>query len=133
MGPVAVPGVVSGADIVQDLCDRIAEQLSRDCHLRQTDSFQSYNAEVSIRLQALDFDTVAIAEHISVGNLDAARPQQQVTVTASVAADEVRARLGLEPEPSLEVPVDPAGAADIAPAAKPGKRYYYPRGSKPRN
>ena len=45
---VAVPGRISGSEIVYDLCDRIAEKLSKSCDLRQSDSYAGYSAKITV-------------------------------------------------------------------------------------
>lgn len=39
--PVAVLGRISGTEVINDLCDWIAEKLSKSCDLRQSDSYAS--------------------------------------------------------------------------------------------
>jgi len=161
MEPVSAPGRINGAEVINDLLDRIGEQLSKSCDLRGTDSYLSYAATVTINLQLTDFDTVQVVADLVVGTLSSQPPPQRIVLTVPpVTAEQVQERLGQESAPSLERCVDgsfpephpiaqpnlerctdgstPQGAADggmlqprTATAATSGKRYYTPRGATP--
>jgi len=42
MEPIIVEGRINGQQVIADLLDRIGERLSRDCSLRQIDSYAKY-------------------------------------------------------------------------------------------
>lgn len=104
--PIVIPGSISGADVIDDLCGRIAEGLSRDCSLRQIDRYTGYTATVEIKLQLEDVYPVEVAVDIMAGTLNPQLPSQHITLDSAVT--------GEEPDASgLERPVDPAGATRL--------------------
>lgn len=129
MEVVAVEGRISGAEVIADLCDRIAEQLGKSCDLRQTDSYAGYSAAVTVQLQLIDVDTTQVVAGIVVGAHNAQQPSQRIAVNvAPVDPEAVRERLGSVPAPSLERTADGSGPDERRPAAAAsGKRYYTPR------
>lgn len=141
MEPVAVPGRISGAAIIDDLCNRIAEKLSRGCDLRQTDSYSSYSARVTVELSLVDVDTTQVSQQITVGNRpEPARtemPFERITpqyvappqrIAVDVATVQPEAVLGFEPELSLERTVDGSEREPHSAPPKASRRYYTPRG-----
>jgi hypothetical protein len=131
MEAVAVPGRISGQEVVADLLDRVAERLTRSCDLRESDSYASYSAVVSITLQLVDVDTISLSQQITVGSLDAEQLAQQITINVpTITPEEIEERLDLKPTPAPERPVDGSmpEAKTVAPAVR---RYYTPRGSVP--
>lgn len=61
MEAVQVPGQISGAAIIDDLCQRIRDRLSRDCSLSQSDAYAGYAARVTVELQLKDVDITEVA------------------------------------------------------------------------
>jgi hypothetical protein len=122
MEAISVPGSMSGTDIIDHLCNEIADKLSRSCDLRAVDSYARYAATVQIEMQLTDMDTTEIVERINVGTIDPCQPSQRLTIDVPTAqAEEVGERLGLEFESaSLERPIDPTGFT-------PQKRIYVSR------
>ena len=103
-----------------DLCDRIADRLSRSCDLRSVDNYAGYSASVSITLQLRDVDTVTVSSKIAVGALDHQLPTQHVALGESVDG-------GDENEGNLERAIDPSGAQEA-----PAKRQYVSSIRRPR-
>jgi hypothetical protein len=125
MEVVAVPGAISGSAIIDDVCDRIAEKLARDCNLRPLDCYSGYSASVSVTLQLHDVYPVETSAVVEIGTVDAAQPSTRIAMNVPVlAADSLEARAGIEP-PSLERPIDGAGAP--AEAQVPQRRQYISR------
>jgi len=94
----------------------------------------SYSATVTINLQLADFDTAQVVADLVVGTLSSQQPVERIALAVPpVVPEQVQARLGLEPTPSLERSVD--GAAPVAHSGPPKarKRYYTPRNSTPGN
>jgi hypothetical protein len=132
MEEVAVEGRISGQDVIDDLCDRIAERLSKSCDLRVTDSYGAYTAKVTISLTLEDMGVVEVHEQMIIGSPDAT-PSEHIVIDAdAVSPEQVRERLGLEPAPSLERSVDGNMPEAHSAPAKANKRYYTPRNSAPR-
>jgi hypothetical protein len=134
MEPVAVPGRISGQEVINDLLDRLAEKLATSCDLRSSDSYAAYSARVQIELQLTDVDTVSASQQITVGTLDAEQRSQRITVNVPpVSPEEVEERLGLPQTESLERCVDGSLPEPPAASAKASKepRYYTPRGAVP--
>lgn len=132
MDVVDVEGRISGSEVIADLCDRVAERLSKSCDLRQTDSYSSYSAMVTIQLELTDVDSTQVAADIVVGALDGQQPSERITlVVLPVAPDDAQERLGLESAPSLERTFDGSLPETHSGPPKTGKRYYTPRNSAP--
>jgi hypothetical protein len=120
MGPISVPGVISGSRIVHDLCSRIAAKLTSNCDLREIDSYSGYAAKVTIELQLTDVYPVVVTAEVAAGKINSQLPSIHIDLDSEVT--------GAEPEASLERPIDPDGVVEA-----PGKerRYYTPRNSVP--
>ena len=124
MEAITIPSSISGSAIVADVCDHIADRLFRDCNLRHDDRYSGYSARVVIELQLHDVYPVEVNSEIQVGSLDPAQPIRRITLGSAASADEVEeAPPPLERLPEGELPL---------PVARSGKRYYTPRGSRPR-
>ncbi|HUN85753.1 MAG TPA: hypothetical protein VMU48_15335 [Terracidiphilus sp.] len=120
-----VAETVTGADVIQDLCERVAQSLSSDCRLRSTDSYQGYGARVVAEIWLSDVDPQTVQQTISVGDCGPGTPSSQVVVdvpllspaevhgTDSSFANLERTASGDEPE-------------------QPPRRLYTPRHSVPR-
>jgi hypothetical protein len=121
MGPVVVPGVISGSSIIRDLLNRIEEKLARNCDLRQSDAYSGYSFKVEITLQLLDVYPTTVAAEVEAGTINPQLPSAHIALGSEVVAE--------EPEPSLERPVDPDGVVET-PVKEP--RYYTPRNVQPR-
>jgi hypothetical protein len=115
---VAVESRISGVEVINDLCDRIAERLTKSCDLREVDSYSGYAAKVQIELQLVDLGPVEVSAEIQVGTMNPSQPSERITLGESVAADEADS-------PMLERPADPAGVQE-APEIRE-KRFYAPR------
>jgi hypothetical protein len=76
---------LSGQDIVDAICNEIAESLSRSCDLRATDSYRSFGGQIKISLQLVDLDTTAIQQEISIGTLDPELPTEQIVIDVPAA------------------------------------------------
>jgi hypothetical protein len=113
MEAVAVPGTISGEAIIDDLCGRIAQQLSRDCNLRSSDCYAGYSATATVAIQLHDVYPVDVAAEVAVGAFDPHLPTTRITVGSEVAGEEADSSL-------LERPIDPAGFT-------PPKRIYVSR------
>lgn len=122
MQAVPVPGAISGAEIVDDLTSRIAAQLSRHDALRQSDAYSGYAAKAQIEIQLLDVDTTPVTAQIAVGKIDSQRPVERIALSA-------QGQGSMEPDSSLERPIDPAGVSQLPPQ---GKRYAVRSGSSGR-
>src|SRR5580693_3671195 len=100
---VAVPGRISGREVINDLLDRLAEKLAASCDLRSSDSYSSYSAKVSVEIQLSDVDTIEASRQITVGTLDAERLSQKIAMNVPpVSRETVEERLGLPQAESLE-------------------------------
>ena len=102
MEAIQIPGQISGTGIIDDLSKRIAAKLAQSCDLRTTDCYSGYSAQVQIILQLHDVYPVEVSAQVAVGNIDAQKPVQRVTLGAEVEAPDESG--------NLERPVDPAGA-----------------------
>lgn len=85
---------MTGADVIDDICENIRQSLSRDCHLRQTDSYARYTAKATVELQLEDIDSHAVSFDVAIGTIKPEQPSKQITL-------------------SLVRPVDPAGAVEV--------------------
>jgi hypothetical protein len=128
---VAIPGRISGAEVICDLLDRIGERLSRSCDLRPSDSYAAYSATVEVRLQLVDVDSVEVVQQIAVGAPDLQQPTQPITLEVPLVEPvDVEERLGLPQTESLERCVD-GSVPEAATATPAAKRYYTPRNAVP--
>jgi len=115
---ISVPGHISGTGIIDDLCNRIAEWLSRSCDLRATDAYAGYSAKVSIELQLADVDTTEVRADVALGTIDPKLSTHTITLEPDVAGESDNSQ-------PLEKPVvDPQGFVQ-APARE--KRIYVSR------
>jgi hypothetical protein len=116
MEAVSVPGTISGSEIVDDVCSRIADRLSRDCNLRASDCYGGYAFTASVEIQLLDVYPVTVSAQVAVGALNRQLPSQHVALGSEVS--------GEQPDSAhLEKPIDPEGFTPQAAAAKE-KRIY---------
>lgn len=106
MADVEYVEALTGREIVNDLLVQIDEKLSRDCNLRDTDSYQGgYSAKVTIHLEAYGMDTVIVEASVTTG-----KPQDSpdellddvLEIPVEPALDQVRERSG-QPVPTLAV------------------------------
>lgn len=100
---------LSGEDIIDDVCSRIAEELSRSVHLRRTDSYVGFTGKILVELQLDDYVNHETARHqLVIGEHDPARPSRRFEIEIAAApATTVRERNGLvSSSSSLERPVD---------------------------
>ncbi|MGB9408404.1 MAG: hypothetical protein WCA89_12760 [Terracidiphilus sp.] len=127
--PIEALGVaLTGSEIIEDLCGRLADGLADNCYLLGTDAYQSYSAPVTVEIQLADVDSQTVKKTLVIGDHDSATPSRRIVVNVPLATThEVRERSGQE-VPSLERRVD--GSEPVTPV-KPARRYYTPR--KPRN
>jgi hypothetical protein len=127
MEMIDTPGSVSGAEIVYDICDRLAEKLlSSDC-LRESDAYSSYAATITATVQLTDVYPVAVAATIHVGTIHPQQPSRTIALDVpAVEADMVRARSGSPPANLERFTTDDAGAT--VQAAAPKQKYYVPTG-----
>jgi hypothetical protein len=125
--PIEAPEAgLSGPEIVDDLLDRIASELSKSCHLTTLCCYRSYSARGTLSLQLNDFDTAEVRLDTVQGAYDPARPSRLTAIEFPAAdAREVRGRSG-SGAPSLARSVD---GSDPSPAT-PARRYYTPRAKK---
>jgi hypothetical protein len=121
MEPVAIPGRINGTSIIDDLCDRIAEKLAKNCDLRAVDSYSGYAAKVRIELQLLDIDPVEVSVEVAAGKINSLLPSARIDLDSEVLAEATESA-------SLERPIDPDGATE---AAVKERRHYTPRGAAP--
>jgi hypothetical protein len=129
---VAIPGRISGAEVICDLLDRIGERLSRSCDLRPSDSYAAYSAKVTVELSLVDVDTVEVVQQIAVGTPDSQQPTQPITLEVPLVEPvDVEERLGLPQTESLERCVDGSLPEAAGVTAKAEKRYYTPRNAVP--
>ena len=93
---------VSGVEIIDDICNRIAEELGKSCHLRATDAYSGYSAKLQFEVQPVDIDVVKVEKTLVIGDHDPATPSRRMAIDVPpTTADEVRERSGYEPA-SLE-------------------------------
>lgn len=119
MEVVRVPGTISGPGVIDDLCNRIADQLAHDCNLRQSDSYRGYSFKATIEIQLEDVYPVAISATVTMGAFNPQLPSRRMALGSEVS--------GEMPDSSrLERPVDETGF--VPPAAVP-RRYYQPTGN----
>jgi hypothetical protein len=127
MEMIDTPGSVSGAEIVTDLLDRLAEKLLAFDSLRESDAYGSYSARVTVELQLVDVYPVTVAAAIQVGTVDPQQPSRTIALDVpAVEADMVRARSG-SPPANLERFIDDSAGATVQVAA-PKQKYYVPTG-----
>jgi hypothetical protein len=114
---------LTGEEIIEDVCTRLAEELSRSCYLTAISAYHGYSGRISAELQLLDFDTTTVKATATIGNPDLVRPSEHFEVVIPVAdPSAVRERSGLTP-PSLE------RFESAQTPAKIKTRYYTPRKS----
>jgi hypothetical protein len=116
---VSVPGSISGSAIIDDLCVRLAEKLSRDCSLRPIDCYRGYSATIVVTLQLHDVYPVEVSAQIAVGTIDARQPSTQIATDVPVVAAVLES-------PNLERFIDTSGAPE-AEAPAPQRRQYVSR------
>jgi hypothetical protein len=59
---------LTGAEVINDLLDQVAEKLRGDCNLRETDSYQGgYDGWVEVHLKLRGLDTAEVKTKIVVG------------------------------------------------------------------
>jgi len=114
-----VPRAASGDQIVDDVCLRIADRLSKDCNLRSSDSYRSYSARVRVDLWLQDVDTTEVNAHLTIGPAESAPPTRTITVGVGAAADQVSGSLPV----NLERYIDDDGAAMNAAIPKQPRSY----------
>lgn len=132
MESVAVPGRISGQEIVLDLLDRLAEHLAKNCDLRPSDSYAGYSATCTVHMQCHDVDTTEAVADLVIGQLNAQKPIAGIAMSVtSITPEQVQERLGLPQVESLERTVDGSEPQPDGPAPQPGKRYYAPRWATP--
>jgi hypothetical protein len=79
--PITVAAAsISGTEVIEDLCARIADKLSRSGDLRPTDAYRTYSAKITIELQLVDIDQIEIAEQMVIGTPDPEQPSEHITV-----------------------------------------------------
>ena len=122
---LVAPQSITGVDVINDLCDRIAQKLSKSCDLRESDAYtglrrQSHNRPATAgRLPSRSKHRGRDRQYRSPAT------SEQITVdSATQIADEVRARARLQP-PSLERSETPG--ATVAAEAAPQRRQYVSR------
>ena len=71
---------ISGVEVIDDVCARIADRLSRSGNLRLTDAYRTYSAKITIELQLADIDQVEIAEQIVIGTPHPEQRSEHITV-----------------------------------------------------
>jgi hypothetical protein len=121
MEPIAVPGTISGASIINDLLNRIGDKLSRDCSLRDIDVYSGYSCRVTVELQLHSVYQTEVTAQVAVGRIDPKLEVRQIELGSDITA--------AEPEASnLERPIDPAGVTEDSVKEK---RYYTPRNAVP--
>jgi hypothetical protein len=113
---ITIPGSISGPQVIDDLCGRIAAQLARDCSLRQSDAYSGYRAKAIVTIELLDVYPATVTAEVAVGNPD---PQRSHTITLEPDVAGMADESG-----SLERPIDPAG---ITEAPAPQRRMYVSR------
>jgi hypothetical protein len=45
---ITIPGSISGPQVIDDLLNRVAQRLERDCSLRPIDCYAGYSAKVTM-------------------------------------------------------------------------------------
>ncbi len=125
--PIEAPTIgLTGPEIIEDLAQRVAAELSKSCFLTPICCYQSYSAKVAMSLWLNDFDKVELPILLTIGAPDESQPARVLKVTvASADPSVVRERSGLS-EPSLELRKGEAATA-------PTKRFYTPRRAGERN
>jgi hypothetical protein len=110
---ISVPGRINGHQIIDDLLRRIGERLSRNCDLRESDSYSSFSARVVIDLSLVDVDRVSVVTDMVIGTSPASAPAPPV---AKPTKSPLEPTNSLEP---VELDVKPVYADDIIGAAEP--------------
>ena len=110
---------LTGSEIIQDVCGRIESELSKSCHLRETDSYGGYSARLVFEIRPIDIDPVTVEGTLVVNNHDSSMPSRRFEMNFSGSPEAVRQRSGSVPPP-LERMVD-GSAPEVAPARK---RFY---------
>lgn len=125
MEPLTAPETaLTGREIVDDVCARLAQELEKSCYLTAACAYRAYAGKITVELQLEDFDTTQLKASVTVNKPNPARPSRRFEIDLSqTAASEVRERSGLQP-PSLERLID---AGNDAQATEPPRRRYVPR------
>ena len=108
--PVNVAARMTGADIIDDVCSRLAERLAKNCNLRVSDSYASYSCKITVDLNLVDLETVVVDETLAIGQLPppppvATVPQQQ-SITVDIPPTFAEAVVGPAVPDTLERSVD---------------------------
>lgn len=117
---------LTGEEIVEDACCRLAAELMRSCHLSATSAYRRYSGKIILELQLEDFDTTGVSATVTVGNPDPGRPSQRFEVDIPVGEPSaVRERSELT-VPSLD------RFEKVQAPVEQKRRYYSPRQPKVR-
>jgi hypothetical protein len=117
---IPLPGSICGSDVISDVCSRIAKKLSMSCDLRAVDNYARYSARITIELQLVDVDQVAVAAEVIVGTIDPKLRVEHITVTVPTVVSEEGRKISPFESALLERPVN--GTVLETP-----KRFYAPR------
>lgn len=118
---------LSGADVIESICNQLAAALANDPDLRPSDSHERYSAKVEVHLRLHDIDEKMIEKTIVVGEPDSDVETRSIRLEIPAASPrEIRERVGIE-APSLERPTSPEEQNGQSPAKR--RRWYAPRQS----
>ena len=103
MNAIDAPSIgLTGEEIIEDIAQQIAAELSKSCFLSRLCSYRSYSAKVHASLWLADFDMVEVPMQLTIGTPSADQPTVSSEMTIpSAAPSMVRERSGLD-APSLE-------------------------------
>jgi hypothetical protein len=93
---------LAGGKIIEDAANRLAEALSRSCHLTETCAYRSYSGKITAELQLDGFDRTKVTASAVVGNPDPARPSVRFEVAIPNATPSAVRERGDLTAPSLE-------------------------------
>ncbi len=111
---------LTGHEIIDDVCARLAGELEKNCYLTSACAYNSYAGKVTAELQLMDFDATPLKASVTIGKPNPARPSRRFELDLpSTTASDARERSGSLP-PSLERQID-----DAVGAAPPPRRNYF--------
>jgi hypothetical protein len=97
---------LSGEEIIQSVCMKLAETMRRDCFLNQSTAYESFKSEVSVKVEMKDLGRAVSAEfHVEQSEGEPGGKGKQITkeiafAIAPAPPNEVRQEAGL-PIPTL--------------------------------
>jgi len=110
--PAPLP--LTGEEVQEAILYKVASSLARSCHLRATDAYASFKAEISIKLTLSDFGREVKDNHIVSDQGDSGLP-------AESDPRSVESNVTMEPMPPNQVRIETDQAVPV-PTVEGGKK-----------